>query len=370
MSDEAKAKWKKVGNALLWPFEKIGSAASRIFNAAKADRIFFLAVAVLEIIVIGLAIGWIGTMFFDAGFITYMIGMMIWIAIVGYTPLVNSFFIVVPRNAGAVISNVFRTYETYSDDKLLTRLQPTKALREVGPGLHGLLLWEKVGWVLNLGKQVVIDKPVTTYSRDHIELTIDWQVILTPLQGYLINLVRHEEDTVKRYFEGRFRSKLIDVVSKQYAQDVLDEDGVTVLKHSIFEQTEDLNELKEGFKNFFGGTEGLHDDEKQFGTFTNEPQLISIRRSPDFQKSVESLSINNNNVRALNNLRDKAGLEANLALIAVLASQGKPTDNIRDVAFSGKIQGLENLQNLTIMPGAVPLETAADGKKDQKKGNK
>lgn len=323
------------------------------------DRIDRLVVSFGEVLLIGFAFGWGFWFLFGHSINTFILGMMIWVAIVGLTPLINRFFAIIPKNCGAVIVNTSRTYEIPTNENDRTRLQQTKALREVGPGLQGLFLWEMVGWTIDLGKQIQLETPIIAYSKDNIELTINWQVILTPLQGYLTFLVRHSDDTIRKFFEGKCRAKIIEIVSKEYAQSIPAQ-GTNRAIPSIQER---IIRLKKKFNGLFGGAGTVHDDEKQYGTFTNDPQIVNIARSVGFQKSVEALQINKNNATAIKELVDEGiGLKSNQALIAVLAAQGFPTDNLIDVDL--RVGGLGNLQHLNIVGGTLP------GLGKRNKGNK
>lgn len=306
-----------------------------------SDRAIYIMIASAEILVIGFLLGLVIALIFGGGIYALATGFIIWTLILGFTRALNAFFIIVPENSGAVIINLFRTYE---ENPKPTELVETKSLREVGPNLQGILLWERVGWVIDLGKQIMLDKPITTPSKDNIRLTISWQVMLTPLQGHLVNLVRHDEDTVTKYFDGYFRGKLIDFISHELAQSIAAKRGKKATK-SVYERQE---EIKDEFEKCLGGAGDTSEEEERFGTFTNNPQLLSITRSDDFQKSVEALAINENNARAIKILV-KQGLSEKQALMAVLASQEKRTDGLIDATVS--VTGLDNLQTLVMGPG-------------------
>ncbi len=312
----------------------------------KERRGEYLLVAILEIVIIGLVLGWIVKFILNERYeiatsTIYISSMMVWISVIGFTGLHRRFFTYVPENSGAVIVNQLRTYEEPKKEEDRTKLMPTKSLREVGPGLQGLLLWEKVGWVIDLGKQITIKKEVTAYSKDKIELKLDWQVILTALRGYLVNLVRHDGDTIALFFEGACQAKLIELISHEYAQDVPAEAGA----EAIQSLSERLVIIKEEFNNFLGGPNDTDDIEKQFGTFTNSPQIINIRWPKGFTESAEALRVNMNNAAAMTALtRDNPGLKPNQALIAVLTAQGKSPDGLIDL----NISGLENLHTLNM----------------------
>lgn len=335
------------------------------------NRWSVIAISIGEIVGVGLIFGFILVLLqnklglenaWGRHLNAYLIGVIIWILVVGFTPLINYFFVIVPKNSGAVVVNTLATYRDPRNDAERTTLQPTLALREIGPGLQGILIWEKIGWIIDLGKQIDLGTQITAYSRDNIELKIDWQVILTPLRGCLTNLVRHSDDTVKKYFEGLFKAKIIELVSREYAQEVIATPGVRASKSVI----QRIERLKDEFNSFLGGPKAVSEIEEQYGTFTNNPILVSISRSPAFQQSVESLLINKNNAEAIQNLRKQGGLEANQATIAVLASQGKETEGLIDV----NIRGLENAEIVALGAGMMPFAGKNRSNKSKNKKGK
>jgi hypothetical protein len=331
-----------------------------------SNRMKYLIISFTEILSIGILIGCGFCFFFGWSINAFIIGIMIWTSTVGFTPLVNRFFALIPKNSGAVIINTWRSYEIPSNENDRTKLQPTNALRETGPGFQGLLLWENVGWVIDLGKQIQLGTEITAYSKDNIELTIDWQVILTPLQGYLTYLVRHSDDTVRKFFEGKCRAKIIELISNEHAQSVPAQGTIPAIPNI----NERIDQLKALFNGLFGGPNSVDEDERQYGTFTNNPQIINIKRSQKFQKSVEALQINKNNAAAIKELVGKvedggAGLNPNQALIGVLSAQDIPTDNLIDVDL--RVEGLQNARYISIVGGALPRP--GKNKKD-KKGEK
>lgn len=323
----------------------------------KAERRgFYLSIAFVQLVVIGILMGAIIDKSFGGGKNAYILCFAVWIGIVCFTPLFNSFFASIPKNSGAVIENRFRTYERARNVADHIKLKPTKALREVGPGLQGLLLWERVGWVIDLGKQIILTDPVSAPTRDNIMVTVKWRVILTPLRGYLVNLVRHEGDTVRKFFEGEFRAAITQMISGQYADAVVDAHGITI-KPSIFEN---IIILKGLFIHTFGGGSVIHTDEEQYGTFTNDPQITDIERSAEFQKSVEAVKIGENNAKTIDTYK-KAGLEPNQALIAVLETQGLDASTIHDFRFKLDAKGLENLRQIIWGGNPIPGQGGGHG---------
>ncbi|GEM_PF-3260238 len=332
--------------------DKVTLVSKKLFKRLRpSNRMFYLFVSISEILGVALIFGWIINVTFGGGFNAYIVGIIVWAAILGYTRLINKFFVVIPKNSGGVVIDYLRTYEPPATDSDVTQLKDTRSLREVGPGLQGILLWEGLGWVIDLGKHITLGTDVTAPSKDNIELVFSWQVMLTPARGKLVNLVRHDLDTINKFFDGQFRGGIVEIASGEYAQ--------AIAGHpSVFER---INELKEWFRKRFGGPSTLSDDEKQFGTYTNDPQLLSIKRSTEFQKSVENLAISKNNAAAIGMMREH--LNPNQALIAVLTAQGKPTENLWDINV--QVDGLQNLRDVNIGSGMLPF--MGKGNKSKKK---
>lgn len=319
----------------------------------ETNRLVCLTFSAGLLIFVGFLIGLMLDLAFGGGLNTYIVAYILWAALLGFTPLINRFFINVPKNSGAVIQNMLYTYKPTATIDELTKLQPTDALREVGPGIQGILLWEKVGWIIDLGKRIKLNSPITAYTKDNIEVNIEWQVILTPLRTFLVNLVRHDDDTVQKFFDGKCRSAIIEMVSQEYAQSTM-VGGVTL--PSIFEK---ISHLKDKFKNLFGGAGHVHDDEREYGAFTNDPQLTNIKRSSAFQKAVEALQISTSNAEAVNKFKNH-GLSPKAALIGTLASQNLSTEGLFDVDLN--VKGLKKLKNLSFV-GTPPLKGKPTDKK-------
>jgi len=313
-----------------------------IDDCRPRGRLLYLAFSTAELIFILWFIGfivdklvgsWMGTVN------AYATGAVIGCLILAFTGLINRMFIIVEGNSGGVIENLLRTYQVPVDPNDRTELRPTRALRETGPGLQGILFWEKKFRIIDLGKKIDVLLKITTYSEDNIELVIEAQAILTPLQGYLCNLVRHDPNTVKTYFEGYFRAFIIQMLSHQLAQAIPGRQSIT----------DKIADLKDDFKGCLGGPRVASYEERQKGTFSNTPQLISIIRSKRFQESVEAMQISKNTADAVKLLQDLGKLEPNQALIAVLAAQGVTNENLVDIKYSG----FENAKRVYLGFGAM-----------------
>ncbi|MFA6459381.1 MAG: SPFH domain-containing protein [Candidatus Paceibacterota bacterium] len=283
-------------------------------------------------------------------------------------PIHKYFFRKSPKNSALVIVNDWSTFEKPKTDVDRTKLQPTSSMRETGPGWQGLIpIIEEVGWTIDLGKQIVLNEPITAYTKDKVKVTVRWQVIITPLRGYLVNLVRHDDETIEKYFMGRCRSKIIQMISNEYSREILDVDGKKVLHRGFNEKIDDL---KDKFKDLFDGPDAVSKDEKEFGVYTNDPQITEILRSDTVQDAVEATEnakITAEGIAALKQNNPK--MTDKQAAMIMLTLRGLPTDGLRDYT----ITGLENVH--TLITADNPLTNPArekpeKNKKDDGKGGK
>lgn len=153
-----------------------------------------------------------------------------------------------------------------------------KSLREVPAGFHYKLPWEMpASEPINLKSEVLIgesrEQPLITKTKNGVILKFAWQTSLTPLQGYLCNLVRHTEVANREFFRARFNAELRDWVSKLEELDV----------QKNLELPEDNPEsLKAKFKKVFGGKNKTVKDEMEHGLFSGDPLITAIDRTQEY----------------------------------------------------------------------------------------
>lgn len=203
-----------------------------------------------------------------------------WSQILFRTRVFDYFFINVKQNWVVVLGNQMDYDDLPPNPEERIKLFERGALREVGQGIRGKLPWEIIVELVNLKSDVVIGskktgKPLAVYTEDDIELECEYQVVLTPLVGCTVNLIRRNEDAVVAYFTGIFEQRLISWMKQ----------------HKEGEVFKEIADLKAAFENTLGGNNRVHHEEIAWGVFTNTPQVISIKRGTRYQQAAEGTKI-------------------------------------------------------------------------------
>lgn len=149
------------------------------------------------------------------------------------------------------------------------------SLRERGSGRHGKRPWERVAFTVNMQTKIVIGSKLEVILKDGQVFYVEWKALLTPLAGYLANNIAYDVEAVKTYFSGVFTS-YIQNYFKTAQEDTAYEDLASPAK---------LNEL---FKNCLGGKDAVDPIEKQYGWFSNDPQIVDITRSKEYAQAGQS----------------------------------------------------------------------------------
>jgi len=319
-------------------------------NFERWVRIIF---SILEILLIGAIVGLLlmkATKTYHPAVFT--VGMIIWIALCGLTSLLNRFIIYVPENHGLVVVNMLRTYED-PDKRDVTILEPTRALREVSQGYQGIFLWEnpKAFEPINLGRKVNLkDEIVEAVSADKVKITLKYTTTLTPLSGYLCNLVRIKDlETIKAFFQARFSNRLRELVLQEY---VIPPKG----EKSILERADHIKKM---FNLTLGGKGVIDEDEKQYATFSGDPQIGAILLPQEVLEAIAQGLITEQTAGAIDTLmRNRIGLTTRQAAIIVLAQRGKDVHGLVDI----NISGLERLTSLDTTGLAAMIATLTSKK--------
>lgn len=220
--------------------------------------------------------------------LSLLIGIVVWSLILFKTPVFDMFFINVRPNFAVILGNQMLydiipgrpTTSNPAGPDPRTLMFDLKSLREVGSGMRGKFPWEVPFESVDLRVEIVIGtkekgKPLICYTLDNIELTIEWQVTLTPLRGNCANLVRRGEAAMQAFFTGTFEQFTINwVKSKNESQ--------------IFSA---LTDLRSDFEKVFGGPDVVNSDEEDYGVYTNTPQIVSVNRSASYQKAAEAVQV-------------------------------------------------------------------------------
>ncbi|MCX6719395.1 MAG: hypothetical protein NTZ38_03420 [Candidatus Taylorbacteria bacterium] len=210
-------------------------------------------------------------------FVGTPLGILIWSAILFKTKVFDYCFYNVQPNWSIISGNQLKYDEIPPDVDKRTLMFNLASIREVGPGIRGKLPWEVPFESIDHQSEIVIGKnePLQCYTKDNIALQIEWQCILTPLRGCLVNMARKSEDASVAFFRGQFEQFIIGWVKKRDEKDIFAA----------------LDDLKTAFINVFDGPKKAHEKEIEYATFTNTPQITSVNRSARYQSAAEGEAI-------------------------------------------------------------------------------
>ena len=280
---------------------------------------------VVTALAIGIQIIMIGFIAYVAHFfvgpaIGFLVGIIVWSAILLKTPVFDWFIINVEQNWAIVLGNqliknvVSGAPINPNDSDPRTQMLSQKSLRVIWPGINFKLPWEIQFDSVDLKSEVVIGNTLTCYTEDNIELLVTWQVILTPLRDeHLANLVRKGQDAAKAYFTGAFEQEITRwVKTKQEA--------------AVFTA---LNDLKNQFSQLFGGPNTVSKIEESYGLFTNEPQIIKLTRAENYQKAAQAAAVGAKTLDLIQKLRlASPDADANMILAMAAATTGIPIEGL------------------------------------------
>ena len=221
------------------------------------------------------------TAIFGKLFVGIPLGIIVWALVLFKTPMFEWSYFNVKPNWALIVGDQL-VYDKIPD-KPQDDSQPDPrvgmynldSMREIGPGLRGRKPGEVVYESINLQAEILISKTIRGYTKDNIPLDIDYQFVMTPLRGRLINLARKGEKTSKAFFEGKSDQHIINWLRENT------EDGVFKC----------LADLKETFKNVNGGPNRIDEDEEEYGWFTNTPQITRVKRSAEYEKAAEGFMV-------------------------------------------------------------------------------
>ncbi|MDB5239290.1 MAG: hypothetical protein JWO00_625 [Candidatus Parcubacteria bacterium] len=255
-------------------------------------------------------------------------GIIIWTSILFKTKVFDYFFINVKQNWVVVLGNQLVKDDIPNDPDERIKMFERGALREVGQGIRGKWPWEVPVESVNLRSEVIIgpakDKNLLVcVTKDEVQLSINWQVVMTPLVGFAVNLIRRNQAAIEAYFKGIFDQKIIAWIKLHKEEEVFNQ----------------LNDLKKMFEDTLGGGSVASIEEMDWGTFTNDPQLINVNRNERFQKAAEGTQVGikmAGEVARINKLFEK--------------SNNKPDPDMV-LATAASLVG-NNIEGLFLIPGA------------------
>lgn len=262
------------------------------------------------------------------GSVSFGSAAIIWSQILFRTKIFDAFFINVKQNWAAVLGNQMMYDQIPPSAKARIGMFKRRALREVGQGIRGKLPWETVVEMVNLKGELVMGtddgKPLTCYTSDNVKIEIKWQVIITPLVGFAINLIRRDEGALRSFFKGFFEAEVITWV-KQYPIDY-------VLTNK--------DEIKKYFEKVLGGDEDIHEKEMEWGVFTGNPQIIGVERDKRFQEAAEAKVIGARYAEVIDQINEKFHEEGvkpdpNMVMAAAAAITGTQVDGLLLIPGAG-----------------------------------
>jgi len=211
------------------------------------------------------------------------LGVLIWTLVLFMTPLFDWTFFNTKPNWAIIVGNQLVWDEVPEDPNHRIHYEefPLNSMREVGPGIRGKLPQEVIYEPINLQSELVIgnkgqkDRLLQCYTSEDIPLLIEWQVILTPLRGYLVNMVRKGDEASAAFFQGEFEQAIIQWVKIHTEEEVF----------------KSLDHLKDVFQKVFGGSKSVDPREEEYGIFTNTPQIISVNRTKRYADAAEGVKM-------------------------------------------------------------------------------
>lgn len=334
----------------------------------KKDKKITRNMIVIQFIITALVIG----LFIFIGMSTIfsiLLGTLIWSLILFKTPVFGWFFINVKANWAVILGNqtvydlipkgLSGSNQTNSEVDPRTKMYNLKSLREVGPGLRGKFPWEIPFESVDLRSEIVIGSegiPLKCYTKDELERTVTWQVVLTPLRGHLVNLVRKGEDASRAYFKGKFETKIREWMRRK--------DDNQIDKASTDPKDDLKDDLKKEFSKTFGGENQIDPTEEDYGMFTNTPQILTIERSVNYQKAAEAVKIAEKIQGMIVELKKQIPLaDQNMILAAATAIVGNDINGLLLIpGFNGDPKTLAAMTNSAGVVGAKASNKNNKGK--------
>lgn len=271
---------------------------------------FHIAMAIILSVMFGLI-----TDYWLASFIA---GSVCWTYLLCKTRMYDMFFINVKPDTAMILGNQMIRDDIPETEGERTKMFHRKSLREVQAGFKGKFPWEVEVESVNIRAAEPIGtkgKPLKVTTQNQIPLEIEWQVILTPLPGYLVNLIRKGDDNSKSFFEAEFTRHITAWVKEKDEKDVY------------------KSALDSDFCNHLGGPDSIHEDEKEYGMFTNKPKIISIDRDKKYQEATQAevIATNIGNAgKVMQTIFTNGDLkpDPNVALVLASAAAGVQTSGV------------------------------------------
>ena len=318
-----------VENFITIKIDRMKSNTSQLATAKNTTKLVI-------VINVGIAL-LLSTILWWMGFapqLALLVGVAGWSLIILKTPVFDWFVINVENNWVVILGNRLE-YDKVPDKPAVvvegtpdprTKMYELKSLREVGPGYNGKFPWEIQFESVHLRSEVIIgdttNEPLICYTSDNITLEVTWQVVLTPLRGFCVNLVRKGEEATQAFFKGEFQQAIINWIKESKESEIA---GM-------------LPTLNGKFVKVCGGPDQISVAEENHGVFTNSPQILTIKRSASYQKAAEAEQVAVRMKKVIAALRTKLGPDAdsNMILAAAAAITGNSFDGLLLIPGLGK----------------------------------
>lgn len=314
-------------------FKKSREAVSNVIDLHALLAI--LTQLVIMILVSFIAFQFIFTTAIAAGTISLFLGKMFSL-IIGYFVTIALFFNKTWRTWWTVYVPKNRAYVLISQGPKITtegaRLSAPARMREIHSGLNFKLPTEKAAWNIDMQADMQIGTKLEVKTLDNQLATVEWQIKLTPLEGYLVNLVSKGPEQGIAFFTGDatafinrwfWNHNLEDYFKKKPNYDELNEEEKKKAKE---------NDIDEQFKDFYNG-EGIHDKERSAGLFTGIPQIVRVTLSTEMAKAKQATKITHEISSQLTELkRNFPGIDINTAFLRIAEIAGTQTNTINIVS--------------------------------------
>jgi len=329
-----------------------------------------VGVAVFTVIAYALCV-WLPVSSFTQGFLAVLAGVLAWSKLLFKTPglkipMYAYFFVTNQPLHARVVGKLLTVHQARSEKIVVGPDNPLRSfdsssLREIGPGTHGILPWERTVRVITLKAQIVIgngfdenEKPLVVQTKNKVPLEMAWLTRLSALQGWLVNLVQYTDKGQIKEFGAVFRTFLIGWAS-QYTDDEI----------FAFMKSDKAGALENAFKQLLGGKGGLHQFEKDRGMFSGDPQFNGVRYQAGYLEAQQALAkadmVSKARAKLVEGLtpKERAGLSPDMVLLMATQMAGALGNIEPFLIIGGGISGCDP----SLLASAL-----AEGRKDKKGG--
>lgn len=230
------------------------------------------------------------------------IGWIAWLSF--YVPvLMNKCWAGVKPGYRALIGEGLLTKEkAIRGDKDRDPLKPVPGVEEVGVGIYGLWPGERIIFAVHARKQIVCDEVIEVQDKNKKRFKVKYQLRLSCLIGWIINLWLVGELAGIQYFQGKIRA----AIESAFA----DVDGDTMRK-----KLEEFSN-SDAIKGLFGGDGIAVLIEKIFGLSSHNISIVFIENDKEITDSIVKASAMENLMGPINALID-SGITPDLAAAMV-----------------------------------------------------